>query len=258
MTTVNANTKYSHFFIVGGQRCGTTSLVYFLDSHPNISMAKPIAPEPKYFLSGGDLSYEDYISLYFSADLQDNNIRFLGEKSTSYYEYPDVGNHIKKVIPDSKIVFLLRNPIYRALSNYYFTKSYGLETRSLQEVFLDKLPEPPINIKISTNPFSYLSRGQYIDFIDPYEDIFGKSNVRVLIFEHFLNRTESLSDLCTFLGIENIFQDAFSSFYYNNSGFDYSDIDSKVLETLATHYSSYNKRLETKLGVKIPEWTTFS
>ena len=37
-------------FIIGCQRCGTSNLYGYLDQHPNIHLAKPIRPEPKYFL----------------------------------------------------------------------------------------------------------------------------------------------------------------------------------------------------------------
>src|SRR5699024_6997393 len=38
------------FFIVGAQRSGTTWLYKMLDQHPEVAMAKPMRPEPKYFL----------------------------------------------------------------------------------------------------------------------------------------------------------------------------------------------------------------
>ena len=38
-------------FIVGVQRCGTTFLYHLLDQHPQITMARPVRPEPKVFLS---------------------------------------------------------------------------------------------------------------------------------------------------------------------------------------------------------------
>ena len=40
----------NHFFIVGAQRCGTTYLYNLLDEHPEIEMAKPVKPEPKFFM----------------------------------------------------------------------------------------------------------------------------------------------------------------------------------------------------------------
>ena len=40
----------SRFFIVGAQRCGTTTLARLLDSDPRIELAGPVWPEPKFFL----------------------------------------------------------------------------------------------------------------------------------------------------------------------------------------------------------------
>ena len=73
------------FAIAGGQRCGTTSLYHLLDLHPDIFLAKPVHPEPKFFLRdpapGRDRAW--YIERWFS-DASD--AKAAGEKSTSYME----------------------------------------------------------------------------------------------------------------------------------------------------------------------------
>ncbi|MBA2558792.1 MAG: sulfotransferase, partial [Propionibacteriales bacterium] len=40
-----------HLLVIGAQRCGTTYLHSILDSHPDITMARPARPEPKVFMS---------------------------------------------------------------------------------------------------------------------------------------------------------------------------------------------------------------
>jgi hypothetical protein len=109
-----------HLFIIGAQRCGTTYLYKVLDSHPEIYMAKPLRPEPKFFIN--DLEYSNgklyYENKYFSSI--DDSIKVLGEKGTSYIEHPDVSDRIKSFYPNAKIIVLLRNPVERAISNYFF------------------------------------------------------------------------------------------------------------------------------------------
>jgi hypothetical protein len=60
--------KLKHFFIIGAQRAGTTSLAKILDAHPQINMAKPFKPEAKYFLNTdrANLNYNEYLKLFFS------------------------------------------------------------------------------------------------------------------------------------------------------------------------------------------------
>ena len=125
-----------HFFIVGAQRSGTTYLYEMLKQHPKINMAQPVKPEPKYFMEHNqdNLNYHNYIDSFFSSRMQG---QILGEKSTSYYEYESSARLISSTVPKAKIIFLLRNPIYRALSNYYFSVENGLETRKLTDVFCE-------------------------------------------------------------------------------------------------------------------------
>jgi len=139
------------FFIVGAQRSGTTYLYNLLDKHPEISMAKPVYPEPKFFLQNNSIKkINQYEKTFFKEKLKQKKV--YGEKSTSYYITPQVPKRLISAYPNSKTIFILRNPVYRALSHYFFTKSHGLETRSLEAVFLKNEREPapafvPCNIR---------------------------------------------------------------------------------------------------------------
>ena len=130
--------KPTYFFIIGAQRSGTTFLYHFLDGHPEISMAKPFRPEPKYFINPPNLvNIEKYLDKHHQN--YGTNVRAFGEKSTSYYEKPKTASHIHNYFPGAKIIMILRNPIDRALSNYFFTRQHNLEPRSLEDVFLNNV-----------------------------------------------------------------------------------------------------------------------
>ena len=81
----NKNMKLKHFFIIGAQRSGTTSLAKILDEHPQIIMAKPFRPEPKYFINTdyANLNYNQYLKLFFP---KISNNKLLGEKTTAYMD----------------------------------------------------------------------------------------------------------------------------------------------------------------------------
>jgi hypothetical protein len=74
-----------HFFIIGAQRTGTTYLYHLLAEHPEIEMAQPLKPEPKYFLIDSLFAQglETYQTRYFSGK---SGVWLRGEKSTSYIE----------------------------------------------------------------------------------------------------------------------------------------------------------------------------
>ena len=108
-----------HFFIVGAQRSGTTFLYKMLDRCDAICMAKPVFPEPKYFINRelNNFKYESYLNTHFK---HKKNEKILGEKGTSYIEYPETSITITKFFENPKIIIALRNPVERAISNYFF------------------------------------------------------------------------------------------------------------------------------------------
>ena len=91
-------------FIVGAQRSGTSYLYKILDSHPSVELAKPIKPEPKFFLKKKlfALGKEYYLSRYF--DTNNNKNVYFGEKSTSYIERPEAAKRIYNFFPDAKVI----------------------------------------------------------------------------------------------------------------------------------------------------------
>jgi hypothetical protein len=114
----------NQFFIVGAQRSGTTYLYNILDEHPEICMAQPVKPEPKYFLNKKllDINIDEYYKMYY---YENKKIKIYGEKSTSYYENEEVAKSIALTFPLTKIIFILANPVDRAISNYKFSVQNG-------------------------------------------------------------------------------------------------------------------------------------
>jgi hypothetical protein len=172
-----------------------------LDQHPEISMAKPIRPEPKFFLDAeaGKGGRDRYLEKYFP----ENVSTLIGEKSTSYLESTEAGERIKLFFPDAKILILLRDPVERAISNYFFSVKNGLETRSIEDVFINKLAPPDIEKSVSVSPFDYLSRGKYYGYIKRYYKIFPKENIHVLVNERITTDRAELAALYSILGVDD-------------------------------------------------------
>lgn len=236
-----------HFIIIGAQRSGSTMLYGILDQHPEIYMAKPVRPEPKYFLQG-DGTYDDYKKSLFS-DQQEST--WLGEKSTSYYETPQVAQRIKTCIPRARIIFLMRNPVDRAISNYWFSKQNGFESRSLEEVFLQNVGAPQNNPQhVSVDPFDYLGRGEYLRHLNPYLELFGPENFLPLVFEQVVNDNELLN-LWGFLDLKPI--DFKRQQEHKNS----SEVRSESVEVrnaLNEYFLPLNHELSQSLNIDLGVW----
>ncbi|MBT5016357.1 sulfotransferase [Candidatus Peregrinibacteria bacterium] len=242
----------NHFFIVGAQRSGTTYLYSVLDEHSEILMAKPVKPEPKFFLSEDyNKGIDFYENKYFSKI--ESDVKTLGEKSTSYYESEVVPDRIKNYFPEAKIIFILRDPIQRALSNYYFSVNNGLEKRTISEVFLEKIPPETYPDHISTDPFNYLGRGEYMKFIKKYLDCFGEKNVKILIFERLIGNINQVQGLYEYLEVDRNFEPTLLG-QKTNTGKDKEVVSEKVLKKLKNYFQPYNKTLKEYLGDNLTEW----
>jgi len=162
-----------HLLVIGAQRCGTTYLHTMLDSHEQITMARPANPEPKVFCSdeATGRGAEWYRETYFA---HAGDELLLGEKSTSYLEDPNAPARAKGMLGEIHVLAILRDPVKRAISNWRFSTDNGLETRSLETALKENLAGPREwdPSRTSVSPFAYVERGRYVDYLDPWMSTF--------------------------------------------------------------------------------------
>lgn len=244
-----------HFIVAGAQRCGTTYLYRLLDAHPEILMAKPLRPEPKYFLATGacPCAYDEYLRLHFP---ERSRYRLLGEKSVAYMERRDAAERIRQTLPRAKIIIILRDPVSRAVSNFWFTKNYGLEKRGLEECFatlIDK--EPDLEARnVSISPYRYLARGHYVRGIEIYEKLFGKDRLKILILENFAGNRSELEGLYRFLGADPSFLPDRIGMADNESEKTDEKISPGTLARLVAYFRESNVELARRYGVGLSKW----
>ena len=192
-------------FIIGGApRSATTWLYQVADSHPQIAMARPVTPEPKFFLI--DELYEkglDYYSQTWFEQLPEGAL--IGEKSTNYLESSTAVERISRDLPLVKMIFLLRNPIDRAYSNYLWSVQNGLESESFDNA-LDREDERTLALDPKLRyalPYSYISRGRYSVLLTPWIESLGKERICIMTTEE-LAATPALAmcKVTDFLNVE--------------------------------------------------------
>ena len=118
------------FIIAGAPRSGTTWLYEMLDRHPAIYMAKPLAPEPKFFLV--DDLYAQGLERYARWFDAAGDAQVAGEKSTDYLESRAVASGSRAIFRGVKLVFILREPASRAYSNYLWSRMNGKEDQDFE------------------------------------------------------------------------------------------------------------------------------
>lgn len=244
----------NHLFIVGAQRSGSTYLYHLLDSHPDVCMAKPVRPEPKFFLSD-DLYSKGrgfYEETYFNA--LPARTRYLGEKSTSYIESPTAARRIREFYPDARIVMILRDPVQRAWSNYLFSVQHGLETLGF-EAALAAEPQRLADAKFvtSVNPYAYRRRGHYIDYIRDYLKVFAACQLHIVIFEEIVANLHATQSLYRSLEIDATFIPPSLGEVVNPGNQDH-EVPLAALRQLALGYRQSIQELEKHLNRPLGIW----
>ncbi|MFH0780851.1 MAG: sulfotransferase [Pseudomonadota bacterium] len=190
--------KQPSFIIAGAPRSGTTWLCQALDKHEEISMAKPFVPEPKFFIK--DDLYEKGINYYIETwfnKIPDGLLA--GEKSTNYLENSMAAERIAFHFPQIKLIFMLRNPVDRAFSNWLWSCHNKKETESFERALeLEEERERRYHSELLiSRPHSYFSRGLYVNFLQTYYDLFPKENLLCIQMESFFDNVEH--------GLRNVF-----------------------------------------------------
>ena len=153
-----------NLIVIGGLKCGTTSLHHYLSLHPEISMSRP--KELNFFVA--ELNWNlgtDWYASHF-----DRSARVRGESSPHYTNLPrfeGVAERMKSLIPRATILYMVRDPIDRMLSHYLHNAGAGYETRGLEQALGDP-------------GGSYLARSRYAMQVEPYLAAFGADRVAIV------------------------------------------------------------------------------
>lgn len=208
MNTSITKEVWPNFFIVGAMKAGTTSLYRYLENVPEIFL--PQVKEPNFFASSEIpldsfrkvviRSKEDYLSLFANA----KGYQYIGEASTDYLYSNIAPYEIKKVIPEAKIIMILRDPIERAFSHYLASAKYknlDIYNLSFYEAVRKDYNRKEKGIGIS---LLYVESGLYYAKVKRYLELFGEENVLILFFEEFIKYTaDQLRIVLNFFGIKS-------------------------------------------------------
>jgi len=244
-----------HFFIVGAQRCGTTYLYHLLDQHPEIEMARPVRPEPKFFLDEAAFArgLADYARFFPGKP----GARVRGEKSTSYLGSDLAAERIAAAFPKAQVLVLVRDPVERALSHWRFSVANGVETLPAEEAFRRE-PERRDNFdreRFSVSPFAYLRRGRYADDLARWTARFPA--LRVLVTEALVGSREAVADLYARLGVDPAFRPAGVERPVNATTREpgpAGTLSAAYREELAAGFAEPNRRLAERFGLDLSAW----
>jgi hypothetical protein len=179
------------FIVCGAAKSGTSSLICYLSKHPEIYV-----PETKGELSFFNRNYERGLTWYADAFANKKAGQIAGEKSVSYMTKSTlVASRMYDLVPNAKLIFILRNPVERAYSNYRFDLSRGTPNDIVGKTFEEAL-------KSSTGK-RYLRIGRYIDNLRDYANLYDRDKMMVIIYEEYKkDPVTELNRLFSFLRVK--------------------------------------------------------
>lgn len=118
--------RLPHFVCVGTQKGGTTTLHALLSGHPQVFL--PQEKELHFF----SLHYGRGPRWYGNHFLRAAPDQIRGEITPYYLFHPEAPRRIQALLPQARLIVLLRDPVARTLSHYFHSYRLGLETLDLE------------------------------------------------------------------------------------------------------------------------------
>lgn len=254
------------FIVIGGQRCGTTSLFKNLAEHPQL-LRPAVEKGIDYFTLeyAHDLDwYRGHFPLAGPARLrtarQGRPVAF--EACTYYMFHPFALERIAKDLPHVKLIAMLRDPVERAFSAYKHEFARGFETvpdfaeaLALEDARLEG-ERARMEADVSYESFAhrhhaYRRRGQYVEQLERAFSLFPREQVHVLESESYFAEPEvEYRKVVDFLGLSAYQPARFDRHNARPS----SPMPGNTRELLAEHYAPYDEKLAALLG-RAPRWT---
>tara|TARA_R110001592_G_scaffold244973_2_gene506291 strand:- start:87 stop:944 length:858 start_codon:yes stop_codon:yes gene_type:complete len=181
-----------NFFLIGAAKSGTTAIYSLLGQHPEIFLSVP--KEPAFFCE--NVNWTKGISWYENLFANAGTAKVIGEGSTYYTLRPSFDHVVKKIAfhcPKSKFLYVVRDPIERTISHYWYAVQRHMESRGMTDAIL-------------ANPH-YLETSDYAYQIAPYLEAFGRDRILVVSFESFiLNPRIALQEIYRWLEVDPNFE----------------------------------------------------
>lgn len=202
------------FLVIGAARSGTTSLFAYLRQHPEIFVSEPkesnfFAYQDKLleckgpgadYINNSVTTLDEYKKLFKGSD----SFKAVGEVCPLYLYEPDAPENIHKLIPNAKLIAILRNPLEQAFSHFLYAKRQALEPL---DDFAKALEQESDRIKKGWQPvFAYSQFPQYASQLKRFYALFPRDQIRIYLYEDYERDPAAiLRNICQFIGADENF-----------------------------------------------------
>jgi Sulfotransferase family len=190
-------------FLVGAMKSGSTYLHQLLSAHPEIFMSTP--KEPTYFVDQEQA--RKVFTMKWEPDYCKSEARYLslfrdalpsqiaGESSQNYARLPELTGVPKRIHdfnPRSKIIYVMRDPVERTISHYWYYMHAGAEEKEI----LNAIRSRPVYQMVS----------YYAMQLKAYYEVFNRNQILTLTFESLRDDTEKhLANIYSWVGVDPTF-----------------------------------------------------
>ena len=197
------------FLLIGAQKSGTTSLFHYLSQHPGVAR-NPRGRKEVYFFNNDYTRGLSFYRQYFPLKSVDG---LVGEGSTVYLHSEGVPSRVAHMLPDVKVLAVLREPAARAISHYFHHVQRGRETRSIDEAFSPEILEMYTRGELRDGlSYRYLSNGDYAKHLKSWRSYFNEKKFCLIQAEAlFLQPQDVYDQVCRFLALPTVELSDFST-----------------------------------------------
>ena len=182
------------FVIVGAMKAGTTSLSAWLRAHPQVFV--PQQKELHFFDSFWGRGVDWYRSLF--AEAPEGAV--IGEATPNYMVVEHWVERMASVVPDARLIAVLRHPVDRAWSHYVHSVTRGDELRPFAEAIEDERASDPSDWRSK----GMLARGRYLEQLHVLTRFYARSRIYVGLFDDLKTEPASFfASVCRFLGVDD-------------------------------------------------------
>jgi Sulfotransferase family len=207
------------FLVIGAAKSGTTALAAYLAQHPEVFFSR--SKEPNYFALAGEglpelgpapphvlrgaiynwsrTDWTGYCRLFEGAE----GSKAIGEASVRYLYFPDAPPRIRTILPDVRLIVLLRDPISRLYSHYNMNRQILLEPLELAEA----IAAEPERIAAGWGwDWHYVQLGLYARQLRRYFELFDRAQIAVFLYDDFVRDPLAIyRAVCRHIGVDDSF-----------------------------------------------------
>ena len=247
------------FIIIGASRSGTTSLYEYLNQHPCIM--RGVGKEVHYF----DKEFHKGLNWYKSffptkrkkSKLEEKQKMkcITGESTPRYLFHHHAPKRVLDLLPNVKLIVILRNPIDRAYARYLQQVSVGLEDLSFEDAIkeeenritddMEKMKNDENFYSVNFYQKSYATMGIYVNQLERWFEYFSREQFLILKSEDLkLNPSKVYNQTIKFLGLPKHELNSFKSYRMRK----YPPLNGTIRKQLSDYFKPYNEKLYELLG----------